>query len=221
MSTTPLPTVDDCWNRIGVWGDQTCPRLKSVIHCRNCEVYTNAGRSLFDRPPPDGYTAEWTERLAHPETPTNGTSIPVVLFRVGREWFALDVAATIEVAAYRNPRRIPHISDRVLAGMVNIRGELHLAVSLANLLATSEPDIPDTTDLRRLLVVERENSRWVFLVDQVEDLHYFQCSELGSLPATVSAGSQVFTRGVFDWNERAVGYLDADRIFVALRRAFR
>src|SRR4029077_5730556 len=32
----PALVVDDCWNRIGVRGDASCPELKHHVHCRNC-----------------------------------------------------------------------------------------------------------------------------------------------------------------------------------------
>ena len=43
--------IDDCWNRIGVWGTETprCPKLEDVVHCRNCEVYSAAGRLVLER----------------------------------------------------------------------------------------------------------------------------------------------------------------------------
>ena len=40
---TPRPDraiVNDCWNRIGVRGDRSCPELKQYVHCRNCPVYS-------------------------------------------------------------------------------------------------------------------------------------------------------------------------------------
>ncbi|SDV46390.1 chemotaxis protein CheW [Chitinasiproducens palmae] len=45
--------VDDCWNRIGVYGDASCERLAEAIHCRNCEVYASAAIRLLDRVPVD------------------------------------------------------------------------------------------------------------------------------------------------------------------------
>ena len=36
--------IDDCWNRIGVHGDKSCPLLSEHIHCRNCAVYSAAAR---------------------------------------------------------------------------------------------------------------------------------------------------------------------------------
>src|SRR5271170_8084723 len=59
----PLPGQGDCWNKIGVSGDQSCPELKSFIHCRNCHVFAAAARTFFDRPAPEGYLAGWSRWL--------------------------------------------------------------------------------------------------------------------------------------------------------------
>src|ERR1700679_1678049 len=58
------PGDDDCWSRIGVSGDRTCPELNSHIHCRNCPVFATAARTFFDRPAPEGYLAGWSRWLA-------------------------------------------------------------------------------------------------------------------------------------------------------------
>lgn len=217
-----LPPTADCWNAIGVTGDGSCPELLRVTHCRNCPVFAAAGQRLYERPPPTGYTDDWTDRIAAADPPPPPPTIPVVLFQVADEWLALDVADTVEVSPLRTVRRVPHQSDALLAGLVNIRGELQLAIALGHLLGigngTKEPADPAR---RRLLVVERGGGRWVFLVDAVYDIFHFRRTDLGDLPATVAAGGAVYCRGVFRWKERAVGYLDADRLFPALKRSFR
>src|SRR5437588_4360 len=47
--STGLPEVnviDDCWNRIGIGGDRTCPELAVHIHCRSCPVFSAAARRV-------------------------------------------------------------------------------------------------------------------------------------------------------------------------------
>jgi chemotaxis-related protein WspD len=215
-----LPLVAFCWNRIGVGGDGSCPELATHIHCRNCPTFAAGGRRLYDREPPAGYTDEWTDRIAHPDEPEAGRTLPIVLFRVGEEWLALDVRFAVEVAPVRVVRRVPHQTDRVLAGLVNIRGELVPAIDLRELLGADGTGEPDPAG-QRLLVAEKDAARWVFAVDEVHDIRHFPEAEMGALPATVRSGPAVFTRGVFRWDDKAVGYLDADRLFAALRRSFR
>ncbi len=217
-----IPLVVDCWNRIGVLGDRTCPELPKHTHCRNCPTFSAAAQHLYDRPPPPGYTDEWTERIAAADRPKIDETIPVILFRIGGEWLALDVALAVEVSPLRTVRRVPYQTDGILAGLVNIRGELQPAVLLRVLLGIHQPPekLTDAAQ-RRLLVVESHAARWVFLVDEVDDVFHFARRDLGALPGTVAAGTSVFTRGVFRQGDRSIGYLEPERVFGALKRHFR
>src|SRR5215212_8068457 len=97
----PLPLlanpVDDCWNRIGVRGDRSCPELASVIHCFNCPVFASAGRRFLDAPSPPGYLDEWTRRLAAGDTDESANELSLLVFRLGDEWLALPVSVLVEV----------------------------------------------------------------------------------------------------------------------------
>ena len=208
-----LASTAPCWETIGVRGDHSCPTLAEVTHCRNCPVYAAAGRALADRPPPEGYTAEWTARVAEPDEPPRVATIAVILFRVGEEWYALDVACAIEVVQMLPVRRVPHQSRPALRGLVNFRGELQLAVSLAGLLGATQKEP------QRLLVIERGPERWAVLADEVHDILRLPETEMGSVPATVSAGGRPLTRGVFRWRDHTVGWLDPARLFTALAGA--
>src|SRR5262245_31452140 len=138
----PSPGEGDCWNRIGTSGDGSCPELRTHIHCRNCPVFASAARTFFDRPAPGGYLAEWTQWLAQSEEPggrealTTGErdGVGVLIFRLGQEWLAFRTQAVAEVTLPRPVHRIPHRSNDVLIGLVNLRGQLQLCISLSGLL---------------------------------------------------------------------------------------
>ena len=213
-----LPLVANCWTRIGVYGDQSCPELAGHVHCRNCPVFAAGGRRLFDRPPPAGYLREWTDRAAAPPAPPAGDTLPVVVFRVGPEWLALDVSRAVEVAPHRPPRRLPHHPpDGLLAGLVSVRGELLPAVSLAHLLKLDPAPAGDPAK-RRLLVAEGDGGRWVFPTDEVADVRHVRRADRQPPPATAAGG---LAAGVFPWDDRAVGHLDAGRLFAELARRVR
>src|SRR5262245_7888847 len=133
MIELPVAAPDDCWNRIGVRGDRSCPELPKVVHCQNCPVFASAGRRFLDAPSPDGYLDEWTERLAAPVDEAASDLQSVLTFRLGEEWLALPVQVLLEVTTPRPVHRVPHRGG-LLAGLVNNRGELHLCVRLAQLL---------------------------------------------------------------------------------------
>ncbi|HKI70410.1 MAG TPA: hypothetical protein VKA67_12520, partial [Verrucomicrobiae bacterium] len=66
-SGSSLPVRNDCWDKIGVNGDSSCPELEKHIHCRNCPVYTGAALQLLNRPLPVDYRHEWAEHFARPK----------------------------------------------------------------------------------------------------------------------------------------------------------
>lgn len=228
MTTLPLLSAQavDCWNRIGVHGDHSCPELVRFVHCHNCTVFSSVGRRFLDAPTPPGYLEEWTDRLAAPMAATSSDLLGVLIFRIGEEWLALPVHNLVEITQVREAHRIPHRGG-ILAGLVNIRGELHLSVHLDQVLGL-QPQTSDTVSvsrsgktLQRLLVVQREGDRWVFTVDEVDQVHRFPASELVAIPATVQRAVARMSRGVFHCRERAIGLLDDERLFQTLRARLR
>ena len=230
----PLLTepIDDCWNRIGVHGDRSCVELAKVVHCHNCAVFARAGRRFLDAPSPPGYLDEWTRRLAVPVEDVAADLVGVLIFRLGDEWLGLRVGALVEVTGPRRVHRVPHRGG-VLAGLVNIRGELHLCLHLDQVLHLRKdeggrmkeeprPALPGSSlfhhsSFSRMLVVRREAERWVFPVDEVDQVHRFAASELTRVPATVGRALARLTRGVFHWQGKAIGLIDDERLFATLR----
>ena len=93
--------VNDCWNKIGVRGDGSCPELTRHVHCRNCPVYSAGAVAVLDRPAPNDYLAERTRHFAKPEQAKEAEIHSVVIFRIGAEWLALPTAVVSEVANLR------------------------------------------------------------------------------------------------------------------------
>ncbi len=214
-TTAPPP---DCWRLIGVSGDRSCPELEQFIHCRNCPVLAEAARGFFDRPAPDGYLESWGEVLDQPERAAESAATSMLVFRIGVEWLALPASVLVETAPQRRLHHLPHVKGGILEGIVNIRGQLQLCVSLGRLLGLdAQPTPADAGRNSRLLVVDREGDRWVFGVDEVAGVHRVPTAALRPVPATVSAASLPLTAALCDVNDRTVGVLDESRLFRALR----
>ena len=169
------PQMDECWSKIGVAGDRSCPELESFIHCRNCPVRAEAARTFSDREPPEGYLETWSEILQTPEEETETDAVSMLIFRVGREWLSLATPLLVEVTEMKPLHTIPHRRAGVLEGIVNIRGQIQLCVSLAKLLGidvTPELNVLQTPlaplsgegSAKRLLVLEDGDERWVVAV---------------------------------------------------------
>jgi chemotaxis-related protein WspD len=223
----------ECYNRIGVMGDGTCPELETAVHCRNCPVFVAAGEKLFEREPPAEYVEEQTRQLAKEVSAETTDTVAVAVFRIGEEWLAFAVHVVAEVTQRRTVHLIPHRSGRRLMGLVNIRGELQLCVSLGDLLGIEPGDEApaensshhaqecELSSTGRLLVTEHGSQRWVFPVDEVAGIHRVGVDRLADLPATVAKNPKRFSRAVFDWDGKSVGYLAEDRVFDSLQGSLR
>jgi chemotaxis-related protein WspD len=192
-----------------------------VVHCHNCPVFADASRRFLDAAPPAAYLDEWAERLIAPVEETATDLQSVLIFRLREEWLALRVQVLVEVTDPRPVHRVPHRAG-LLAGLVNIRGELHLCVHLAQLLGVQPAGAAAQPNGRaRMLVVDGGGDRWVFPVDEVDQVYRFSPAELTGAPPTLARAASRLTRAVFAWRERSIGYLDDGRLLQALRGKIR
>jgi chemotaxis-related protein WspD len=216
-----VPGDFDCWNQIGVSGNGTCPELTKFVHCRNCPVYSAAGALLLDRVPPSDYRQRWTEHFAREQRRPQPGKKSVVIFRVGLEWMALSTKSFQEVAEERRIHSLPHRRNGIVLGLVNIRGELLICVSLARLLGLEKKadDAGARTLYERLVVAEWEGSLLTFPVNEVHGVHRCHPEEMKEAPATVAKANPGFTRSMFMWQGRRVGFLDEETLFSTLNRS--
>jgi chemotaxis-related protein WspD len=209
---------DACWNRIGVAGDRSCAKLAEHVHCRNCGIYSSAAARLLDRPLTPGYTEETTAHFAQPKVSEGTKTESLMLFRVGGEWLGLPTGLVAEVAAARPIHSLPHRRGGALLGLANVRGEVVVCLSLAQLLGISSVASAETPNAaRRLLVVAHRDGRVAFPVDEVHGVERHSPDELKDAPLSVSQVT-AHTRAVLPWRERAVGCLDAERLMQAVAR---
>lgn len=228
-----LHGVNDCWNYIGVDGDRSCADLETVIHCHNCPMYSTEGRSLLERVAPFDYINEWTAVLAETqEEPSRAfdlavgfrigravDTVSVIVFRLSNELFALPVRVLQEVTDPCVIHTLPHRSNDLLLGLVNIRGEILLCASLSHLLGLESATNPPSSRVNlRMLVVGHKNSKWVFPVNEVHRIHRFHLNELKAAPVVVSKANETYTQAVIDWQNEKVNYLDAELLFDTLDR---
>ena len=61
----------------------------------------------------------------------------------------------------------------------------------------------------------------MFPVDEVDQVYRYSRGLLTLAPATVARSLQRFSHGVFAWNGRAIGLLDAERLFPSLEGELR
>ncbi|MFB4390876.1 MULTISPECIES: chemotaxis protein CheW [unclassified Pseudomonas] len=204
-------TIDDCWNRIGVHGDKTCPLLEQHIHCRNCEVYAAAATRLLDR-----YALVQDERdePAAPEQDARGRSM--LLFRLGEEWLALATACLAEIAPLQAVHSLPHQRSRVLQGVANVRGALVPCLSLGDLLGMAGEPVQARTGrvMPRMLILAAQGGPVVMPVDEVDGIHRLDPARLEN-----TGEAAPFTLAALQWRGRSVRVLDPEHLLSAVKRS--
>jgi chemotaxis-related protein WspD len=217
------PAINDCWNKIGVRGDGSCPELRQYVHCRNCPVYSAGAAALLDADAPLSYLADRTAHFAAPAAADDGETRSVVIFRVASEWLALPTPVVVEVSHLFPIHSLPHRRNGVVLGLASVRGELLVCASLRHVVgaeplaaATHEPS---DTVYRRLLVLRREAVRVVCPVDEVHGIHRFHPRELKDLPTTVAKATVTHSTAILAWRGHSVGTLDDQLLFYTLKRS--
>lgn len=223
----PMATdeIVECWREIGVSGDRSCPELEEHLHCRNCPTHAQIARKLLDRPLPPGYRDEWTRHFAgRDEKAPEGEEIDsVLIFRIGEEWLGLPAAICREIAEPRPVHSLPHRRSEAVRGIVNVRGELLICISLSALLGigamSSSGSAGHIAVFPRLIVTGGEARHVAFAVDEVHGLHGYRAHERRAVPATVGRSAASVVEAMIPWNGRAVGCLDAGRLLDLIDRS--
>lgn len=215
--------INDCWNKIGVWSRTAtrCPELEKLTHCHNCPVYSSAGRQLLDREHDETYQEEWTANLANPRTDKQTNLQSALVFRLGDEWFALPTQLIREVTYCSNHHSLPHRKNTVLRGIVNVRGELLLCVSLGNLFKLQKGEKEHSQDKvihQRYIVIGDNNEFYTFPVSEVRNMVRFHIDNLQKTPSTIAEATGSYVRGIIEHDDIHIGLIDSEMLLNALYR---
>ncbi len=225
---TAAVAVDDCWRRIGVLGDGSCPQLATHIHCRNCPAYSRAALTLLDNlstgevslPDSDAAQAVATAR---------GPAMSCLVFRIGDEWLALPAGALALVTAPCPVHSLPHRRHAAVLGLASVRGNLLVCISLARLLG-QDPAAGTAANAAanakgsaghgaRLLVLGQGRTAIALPVDEVTGIERIAEADLQPLPTTLSRASSHYTRALLESGGHSVGLLDPALLQQALTRS--
>jgi chemotaxis-related protein WspD len=209
--------LNDCWNEIGVWGNRECGELKKAIHCRNCIVYSSAAAQLLGAELPQDYLERWTTHFASGQKVESRQMQAALIFRIGAEWLALSPTNLQEIAEDRPIHSVPRGRSDTLLGFANIRGELLVCVALDRMLGLEkrgpEKSSSKRARYRRMVVAGREDSRFVFPVEEVHGIHWFDSKELKGVPSTVAKARATYIKGLLLWQNHSVGCLNDQLLF--------
>ena len=151
----------------------------------------------------------------------SGGTISLGIFRLGKEWLALPVPLFQEVTEQSIIHTIPHRSNKILLGLVSIRGEIQICISLGELLGleTTNPHHNITSIVyKRMVVVEKEGSRWVFGVDEIYGVYRAPQDSFSNVSTTISKATGTYTKAIIKWQDKNVICLDDDLVFNTINK---
>ncbi|APC15748.1 chemotaxis protein CheW [Pseudomonas frederiksbergensis] len=209
--------IDDCWNRIGIHGNKSCPLLVEHIHCRNCAVYSAAATRLLDR-----YALQQDDRAqASIGVESDVVTRSLLMFRLGEEWFALATRSLVEVAPLQAIHSLPHQRSRALLGVANVRGALVACLSLVELLGLDAVTgvASAARIMPRMLIIAAHGGPVVVPVDEVDGIHAIDERILNAASRSGQQASAKYTRGVLQFRGRSLCWLDEEQLLSAVTRS--
>ncbi|WP_085724458.1 chemotaxis protein CheW [Pseudomonas sp. R37(2017)] len=215
--TRDAQAIDDCWNRIGIHGDKSCPLLAEHIHCRNCAVYSAAATRLLDR-----YGLQQEDRGAVSVAAENEVNTrSLLMFRLGEEWLALATRSLVEVAPLQAIHSLPHQRSRALLGVANVRGALVACLSLVELLGLDGTvnAVSGARVMPRMLIIAAHGGPVVVPVDEVDGIHAIDEHILDAASRSGTQASARYTRGVLQFKGRSLRWLDEEQLLSAVTRS--
>ncbi|WP_137819580.1 chemotaxis protein CheW [Pseudomonas sp. 2FG] len=217
MTQEGEPPVDDCWNRIGIRGDKSCPQLVEHVHCRNCARYSAAATRLLDR-----YALHQDDRqVVEQSPPASAATCSMLIFRLGEEWLALATRTLVEVSPLAAIHSLPHQRSPALLGVANVRGALVACLSLVELLGLDSTPAAAALGraLPRMLIIGGPGGPVVAPVDEVDGIHALEQKNLAAAATTSALAAARYTRGVIQWRGRSLRLLDDEQLLLAVTRS--
>ncbi|HEV7705108.1 MAG TPA: chemotaxis protein CheW [Gemmatimonadaceae bacterium] len=217
-----MTTRLDCWNEIGVTGDRSCVELAEHTHCRNCPSYASAAGSRLDRPVSDAAIDAATAYYAAPREIESLSTAACFVFRIGSEWLGIPIGLLDEVVASKPTHSLPHRRGAVRLGLVSIRSDILVHVSLAGLLGipddASSPDNSSEHRRRapRVVVLHDQRGRLAMSVDEVMGIHQYDPTVLRAVPSTLGQALVSYTHALLAVGDRMVGVLDGSRVLASM-----
>ncbi len=215
----------DCWNVIGVAGDRSCAELSAHIHCRNCPTYAAAAATRLDRPIADDAIEMATAYYAAPREVEDAATASCFVFRLGLEWLALPMALLDEVVSARPTHSLPHRRGAVKIGVLSVRGDILVHVSLAGLLGIPDDGVAPAganghrRSAPRVVVLADGRARLAISVDEVMGIHRYDPVVLRPVPATLGQSMISYASALLAIGDRIVGVLDGGRVLASLSHA--
>lgn len=132
----------------------------------------------------------------------------LVVFSLGKEEFAVDVAQVREIIRMEEITKMPK-SPPFVEGIINLRGQIIAVIDLAKRL-----NLPpsERMEANRIVVVETEDLKVGMIVDSVSEVMSVTEDEIEPPPILASDSATPFILGVVKRDRRLIILIDLSRL---------
>jgi purine-binding chemotaxis protein CheW len=128
-------------------------------------------------------------------------------FFLDKLFFGVEVEKVQEVIRYQEMTRVP-LSPPVVAGLINLRGQIVTAINLRQQLGLSA----GASECRPMnVVIRREDGPVSLLVDEIGDVVKVDDQLFEHVPDTVDKERREFIRGVYKLKDKLLLLLDSEK----------
>lgn len=215
-----------CWKNIGVWAHENrrCPRLSEVIHCSNCDVFTQSARQLFDRTLPDDHQLHDLKTITPFSDRQWPPYQPVIVFQTGGHCFGFDVHFLDKVVESPSIHQIPHNRNSFVSGIVNVHGKLHLSIDITKIPVINEPVCrrhQRSGAATRMIIIADGVFSWGLSVDKVHGVYHIDTDMLEDPPVNAKKTKIMLIKYIFSMQHQRVMLLNERSLFNYLLESVR
>ncbi len=173
-------------------------------------------RRLWERPPPEGYVEEMTAifRKEAQEEDT-GRKEPYFIFRLCQHRFGISPKVVKEAVILKPIHSIPHNTNEILRGVVNIEGRLTPVISLEKILGLKDRE---EYSLGKMVVFCIGQNEWVAEVAEIEGIYPIDSEHLQNIPVTLLKSPNHYLKGIAVIQGENTAILDEELLFYSLTR---
>ncbi len=140
----------------------------------------------------------------------DSVEMQVVVFRLGKEEYAIDILNVQEIIRLLNVTRIPRV-EKHIEGVVNLRGNI---VPLMNLHTKFNLQTSGSEDERRIVVCQFDEIKAGIIVDEVLEVIRLSDREIESVDNVYTSVSTEQIKGIAKVSGRLLILLDMEKIFI-------
>ncbi|MDZ4064180.1 MAG: chemotaxis protein CheW [Coriobacteriia bacterium] len=142
-----------------------------------------------------------------------GGSMGVLLFRLGEEWYAVNIDDVREIYQEYSITPMPGVPDFIL-GVVSIRGEIVSVTDLARMMGLGQVSKGETVP--PAIVIQNDECATSIVVDEIGDIADVPAGSVEPPISIIDRQHAEFVAGSLHIGERLVGLMNVERILAPI-----